>query len=146
MNIRLSPITPDNWQTCIKLKPHEHQQAFIAPNVYSLAKARVFPEYVPLAIYAGETMVGFLMYRFTPDDNIPWLCCFMIDQAHQGKGYGRAALQEAIMLIEAQSEHDTIMACNHPTNSVAARLYSELGFVPTGETRDDQTVLRLRLQ
>jgi hypothetical protein len=29
---------------------------------------------------------------------------------------------------------------------VAARLYSELGFVPTGETRDDQTVLRLRLQ
>ncbi len=147
MPVTLVPISADNWQACIRLQPHDDQQHFVSSNLYSLAEAKVHPECVPLAIYTDETMVGFLMYAFETSDNTPWICRLMIAREHQGKGYGRAALQEAIMLIEAQSERDRIMLSFHPDNSIAEQLYRSVGFEPTGETDDEgEIIMCLRLQ
>jgi diamine N-acetyltransferase len=146
MDITLRPITPDNWKECISLQVHEHQRNFVAPNVYSLAQAKVFPECIPLAIYAGDTMVGFIMYEFDTEDGTPWIFRFMIDREHQGKGYGRAAFQEAIMRIEAQSERDEIMITASPENEAAKHLYPDLGFEYTGQEDNGEMVMRLRLR
>lgn len=146
MEVTLRSIGPHNWRECLTIKVHEHQELFIPPNVYSLAQASVFAECIPLAIYAGEKMIGFLMYEFAPDTSIPWITRFMIDQKYQGRGYGRAALQEAIMLIEAQSERDHIKLPVHPDNAIAERLFRSLGFEQTNEHRDGDPVMRLRLQ
>lgn len=146
MDISLRPITPDNWKECIALRVHEEQERFIAPNVFSLAQAKVFPECIPLAIYAGDTMVGFVMYEFDPDDGVPWFHRVMIDRDHQGHGYGRAAFQEAIMLIESQSERGEIMLSIQPEDTAAMQLYRSMGFEDTGVVDNGAVVMRLRLR
>jgi diamine N-acetyltransferase len=146
MDVTLRQISADNWQECLNLRVYEEQQSFAPPNVYALARAYVFPECVPLAIYVGETMVGFLMYEFDTTDHIPWILHFMIDQAHQGNGYGRAAFQELILRVEAQSERSEIRVSIAPDNAVGERVYRRMGFDYTGELREGAQVMRLQLQ
>jgi diamine N-acetyltransferase len=146
MEITLQAINPDNWEECIALNVQPHQERLTVPNVSALARSKVFPDSLPLAIYAGRRIIGFMVYQFAPDDDIPWIDHFMIDQKYQGKGYGRAALQEAIMLIEAQSERSEIKIALQPDNTVAERLFRSLSFEPTGEMQDSKTVMRLHLQ
>lgn len=145
MNIKLCPVTRENWYDCIALQVHTSQNDFVASNLYSLAQAKVFPECVPLAIYAGDTMVGFTMYGCDPYDGKIWIHRFMIAQDQQGKGYGRAALRALIMLIEKQSAQNEIMLSVVLNNTTAERFYRSLGFQPTGEIHEGERVMRLRL-
>ena len=64
ITITLQPITSDNWVECIQLAPTAEQQriGFVEPNRGSLAQA--------YAIYADETMVGFVMYGRWPEMGI----------------------------------------------------------------------------
>jgi diamine N-acetyltransferase len=77
VTITLRPITPDNWELCINLKTTDEQQHFVATNLYSLAQAKVFPECIPLALYYGETMVGFLMYTGFVARRFQQTACFL---------------------------------------------------------------------
>ncbi len=146
MNIHLRPITRENWFECIKLKPAADQQNFVASNAISLAEAYVEPWWRPCAVYADQTMVGFVMYGRWPSDlpapladeeeerlpGIDYILSFMIDERHQGRGYGRAALIATIRRIKALPDTHTICLSYEPENSVAARLYASGGFKPTG--------------
>ena len=62
--ISLQPITSTNWVTCIELRPtaYQQQRGFVAANVLSLAQAYVERWWIPTAIYAQQTMVGFILY------------------------------------------------------------------------------------
>ncbi len=137
MNVTLRPVTADNWRACIELKLCEHQQTLVAPNVRSLAQAYVYDEDTPLAIYADETVVGFLMYALDPTDAKYWIFRFMIDCAQQGKGYGRAAFEEFIKLMRSQPDCEAIWLSISPDNTAADRLYRSLDFQPTGNIHDD---------
>lgn len=46
----------------IGTKVTPEQEDFVAPNLYSIAEAYVEPSWTPLAIYAGEELVGFSMF------------------------------------------------------------------------------------
>ena len=52
--VSLREITPENWEAILNLSVRDDQKNFMAGNLYSLAEAKVFPEHVPLAIYADE--------------------------------------------------------------------------------------------
>jgi diamine N-acetyltransferase len=80
----------------------------------------------PLAIHAGDEVVGLVRWGFDPDDGHHWIGGFSIDRAHQGKRIGSAALSWA------------------PENLGAARLYRSFGFVGGGEPYG-VTVARLAL-
>lgn len=67
MTVTLRDITKANWQECANLNLAPGQEHFVASNAYSLAESKFQPTFVPLAIYAGETMVGFVMYGYYPD-------------------------------------------------------------------------------
>jgi diamine N-acetyltransferase len=67
----------------------------------------------------------------------------MIAADHQGKGYGRAAMLLAIQLIRGQPGCSSISLSFEPENSNAERLYSSLGFKPTGEILEGEIVYRL---
>ena len=69
----------------------------------------------------------------------------MIDRAHQGKGYGRAAMEAVIAMMADRVGCEEIVTSFNPANAVAFGLYTSLGFQPTGEIEDDEPLLRLRL-
>ena len=143
--VTLRPITPDNWEQCINLKTTDEQARFVAANLYSLAQAKVFPECIPLAIYHGETMIGFLMYASTGNEGQHWIWRLMIDKDQQGKGYGRAAMQEAIRLLKTRPDCKEIWLDFTPGNVVAARLYLSLGFEQMGVDEKGEIVMLLRM-
>lgn len=126
MDIRFRPITKDNWLQCSRLKVKPGQEKFVAPNFLSLAEASFYPENIPIAIYSGFELVGFLMYGFNCDEGSFWIWRFMIDQRYQGKGLGRAAMQKAIAMIQAIPEYNRIRLSYEPENSVADYLYIQV--------------------
>lgn len=145
MAIELREITGENWKQCVRLRVAKEQEHFVAPNAYSLAQARYEPENIPLAIYDGDTMVGFVMYGFDFDDNNYWISRLMIDARSQGKGYGRAAMEEVIRRLKEKADCKEIAISYEAENLAAEKLYLSLGFIKTGEIIEGEVVARLRL-
>ena len=100
--VGLKPITAYNWHTCIGLKVREEQADFLPSNLYSIAEAQFYPQAVPLAIYnEQDRMVGFVLYGVDVESGKWKIFRLMIDGAHQGKGYGRAAMEQVIERLRA---------------------------------------------
>jgi diamine N-acetyltransferase len=58
-------------------------------------------EYLPFAIYDGDTMIGFIMHAFEEHTaHSYWINGFLVDSSYQGKGYGKAALLQMIVYIK----------------------------------------------
>lgn len=144
MDIRFAPVDSKNFDACVSLSVREDQKSFVAPNVYSIAQSKVEPAMCPYAIYAGETMVGFAMTGPDTDKGEQWIIRFMIDQAFQGKGYGRKALEVLIGMLRGRELCETICLCVEPDNAVAAGLYRSLGFVDSGRVWEGELVYELR--
>lgn len=147
MNITLREITPENFKECINLKVADGQQKFVAANVMSMAQAKVYPAVTPMAVYAGDEMVGFVMYGFDTDDEKYYLIRLMIDERQQGRGYGRGATLEVIEKMKQIAGCREIFLSFVPDNTGAERLYLSLGFEPTGEISEEgEIVMRFDLQ
>lgn len=143
--VQLKEVTPQNFEEVIGLKVLPRQEAFVAPNVRSLAEARVFPNAVPLAVCDGEKIVGFAMYGVDEDDGEYWICRLMIDAQYQGKGYGRQALEQLLARIRREPDYDgQIFLSAEAENAGAIRLYQSLGFQFDGRVLEGERVMRLR--
>lgn len=139
MTVTLRPITRENYRHCIRLKVAEGQANFVAPNVFSLAQFAYEPHILPLAIYEEETMVGFVMAQQAPNQD-PFIWRLMIDAEHQGKGYGKAGIQQMVERLKAIPGCQRIGISYLPDNEKARQLYLALGFVETGEMDEDELV------
>jgi diamine N-acetyltransferase len=133
--VELRELTRDNWEQCIALEPTDEQRTWVDPNVWSIAESRFYPSMLPLAIYAGDEMVGFVMYAQTPDprDGNFWVHRLMIDRRHQRHGYGRAAMGEVLRRLRADPACRTIWIGYLPDNDAARQFYASLGFEEQGE-------------
>ena len=145
MTLRLQPVTWENFSAVIALTVAPEQAEFVAPNVKSIAEAYLEPTWTPLAIYAGDDLVGFTLFGRDDETGRWWLMRYMIDAKHQGKGYGTAALRMVIDLMVERHGCDEIFLDYSPGNDVAARLYARIGFVPTGEMQGGEIIARLSL-
>lgn len=142
-SVRLADVTADNWRAVVNLKLAESQRRLLASNVYSLAQSKFDPDARPRAIYAGETLVGFIMYDLPTADGgarEASIYRFMIDVDHQRKGYGRAALACAIAEIAREPNVTRISISYLRDNPGAREFYASAGFVETGETSWGETV------
>jgi diamine N-acetyltransferase len=145
MTITLNTITPENYRAVFGLKVAPDQAHFVADNVYSMAQARVFSHLAPLALYAGETPVGFVMYGPEAPGKVS-IWRYMIGAERQRQGYGRAGLAAVLRHIQAETPDCREISLSYePANRVAARLYAGFGFVETGEVDDGELVARLAL-
>ncbi|HCF27832.1 MAG TPA: spermidine acetyltransferase [Cyanobacteria bacterium UBA11049] len=146
MDVVLQEINKDNWRECIRLKTTEEQEKFVASNLYSLAQSRFYPSSVPLGIYHNDTMVGFVMYDRTESgyqNSGYYLWRLMIDKNHQKKGYGKAAMQGVIKLLQQKPDCKEILIGYKPENLVAEKLYLSLGFQKTGLIEDGDVLVYL---
>jgi diamine N-acetyltransferase len=147
LTITLREITVDNWRECVRLKVADDQQQFVASNAVSLAQSKYEPESIPLAVYDGEIMVGFVMYH--PEEygiaKLWFIERVMVSHQYQGKGYGRAAMNLLLKRLKATPGYTAILISFVPENTAAERLYSSLGFEDTGEIEEGEIVYRLAL-
>ncbi|UOK59190.1 GNAT family N-acetyltransferase [Bacillus sp. OVS6] len=144
MQIQLHPITKHNWETCISLKVQKEQERFVASNLYSLAESRFETTFLPLGLYTGNKMIGFAMIGKDPKDGVYWLVRFMVDQAHQGKGYGFAALQIVLSFMKSRYDVSPFLLLGvNPENGQAIRLYQKAGFIHTGKVENGEAIYRL---
>ena len=143
--IELKPITPDNYIEVLKLNVREDQKTYVATNVRSIADCHVYKGYEPLAIVADGRAVGFCMWGRDPDDGHYHIVRLMVDADHQGKGYGRAGAKAVVERISAEAECNEIRLSFVPGNEDAEALYTSIGFERTGEIKDGEIVMALKL-
>jgi diamine N-acetyltransferase len=144
--VRLKEITPQNFRECINLKVSDGQENFVASNLMSIAQAKIYPTANPYAVYAGDKMVGFVMYGYDTDDERFYLVRLMIGAEHQGKGYGKATVLQVIERMSRIEDCREIYLSFVPENVGAERLYKSVGFERTGEISEDgETVMRFDL-
>ncbi|MBS64443.1 GNAT family N-acetyltransferase [Salinisphaera sp.] len=140
--VTLRPVDLHNWQQVIHLQLSAEQARRVASNLYSLAEAYVQPRCTPYAIYANETLIGFVMAEYLPGYEAYNIPRFMIDVAWQGVGYGGLALQAVIDTLKHERPEAPILISLTPDNTAARRLYERHGFVDTGQRFHGEDVLR----
>lgn len=85
MEIKLVPITKENWEDAIELTVKEEQKRFITSNLYSIAEVQFLENFQAKGVYSGNRMAGFGMYGIDPDDNNDWIYRLMVDQEFSGE-------------------------------------------------------------
>ena len=160
--IRLEEINGKNVWEILKLKVGKNQQRFVAPNDVSIIEAYIALSHhgnaFPFGIYDGEIPVGFCMIGFGVDDD--WedapavakdnynIWRFMIDERHQGKGYGKAAMKLILDFIRSEpcGPAEACWLSYEPENERAKALYASFGFRETGAFDGDEAIALLKLQ
>ena len=153
MQIKLAPIDDTNREAVLALSVRE-DQPFVAPNYVSLRQAAETEAEAPgvarpFAIYADDTLVGFCMFAFNPEDEDEedryYLWRFMIDQRYQDKGYGQAALDEIIRYFKDNGA-DRLYLSTEPENERGLHVYHKAGFRETGVIDDGEAVMMRMLK
>jgi diamine N-acetyltransferase len=117
------------------------QEKFVAANVMSIAQLKIYPTANAFAVYVEDEMVGFVMYGYDEDDGHFYLGRLMIDEKHQGKGYGKAATLEVIERMKHLPECNELFLSFVPENTGAEKLYSSVGFERTGKTSESGEIV-----
>ena len=150
-------VTKDNWRELARLKVREDQTHFVASNIQSIAEAQFGyddPEdghwnMYPFGIYNDEgAPVGFLMYgyNFAALKLQAFIIRLMVDQNHQGKGYGRFGMNWMLDRFREEERIKDVGISYEPDNEVGRKLYASLGFVETGEMMGDEVLAVLHLK
>ncbi|MBE5793313.1 MAG: GNAT family N-acetyltransferase [Clostridiales bacterium] len=135
--IQLKPVTRENLENVLALRVSTEQQRYVSPTAHSLAQAYVYRETAfPFAVYADETLVGFIMFGYYEARRQYTLWKFLIDQRYQGRGYGRAALMKGIAYMKETFAIKELYTGVSLGNAAAKQLYRSVGFAETGLVED----------
>lgn len=156
--VNLRKITHENVAECMNLEVTKEQISFVAVNVDSLVDAYVSITNngfaTPYAVYSDDTsddtVVGFIMYTYFVKESVPifvdiknapcyYIWRLMIDKNHQGKGYGKQAVEKIIAEIKTMphGEAKNIFTSYEPDNIASKNLFKSFGFYETGEVEGD---------
>ncbi len=126
----------------------------VAPNAVTLAQAAYNPASEVWGIYDGDTPVGLMalidfahpeadLQEGDPPDAL-YLWRLLIDETHQRKGYGRAALDHAVKRARALQRSSVTLGAV-PGDQSAIPFYESYGFVQTGRVVDGEREMAFRL-
>ena len=90
--------------------------------------------------------MGFIMLDWRPEKKWVEIWRLMIDHRHQGKGYGRRAMELALEKIRQAGVFDRVQLYYVPRNEKARALYRNLGFGETGNILDGEIQMELILE
>jgi diamine N-acetyltransferase len=126
------------------------QRRMVADNAVSIAQGHFSESAWMRAIYADETLVGFIMLHTGSDydDGIDcpgvFLWRLMIAGPYQGKGYGRRAMERLLAHLRSQGISELYTSVGLGDASPEG-FYRQFGFERTGDRYDDQPELKLTL-
>ncbi|MFC0006198.1 GNAT family N-acetyltransferase [Micromonospora siamensis] len=143
-HVTLRPVDDDNWRAVADVAPRDDQRAWVAALAarYLLLSDRS-EVWTSLAVYADETVVGHVMWG-VDDDASRWIGGMVIDAAEQDRGVGRATVRTlATWLATQDGGPHPVRLSYHPDNTAAVRLYTTLGFHPTGAEEDGEHIAEL---
>ncbi len=144
--VSLREVTKENLWGILSLKVTETQNHFVAPNAHSISQAYFSPDEAWFrAIYADETPVGFLMLSDNPDKAEYFLWRLMIDSKYQRMGFGHKAMDILYAHVKTRPNAVEILTSCVPGEGSPCAFYKRLGFEPTGEIDDGETVMRRAL-
>lgn len=149
--LRLEVIDQHNWRAAVAVQVSTDQLQFVAGHqpvaLVILAKAYVRPgslDWEPLAVISESSVVGVVALAHARAHTE--LLHLAIDVTKQGRGFGSAAVKSIIARIDqTRPGSQEVLLTVHPDNTPAQRLYQGEGFLPTGETRDNEPVWSLDL-
>ena len=153
VTITLRELTEDNTSALLGLRTTPDQERFVSTVSESLAEAAKYPHANPWfrAIYADEQPVGFVMLSWDvepqpPEIIGPWfLWKLLIDQRHQGRGYGGDVVRQVVEIIRGEGGTELFTSFVLGEGGPGG-FYARLGFVPTGELDPaGEVILRLPL-
>jgi diamine N-acetyltransferase len=152
--VTLREITPENETVVRTLRVAPEQEQFVASVTRSLEEAEVTPQARPWyrAIYAGQEPVGFVMLSYDVPPGDPdqpfryFLWRLLIDSRHQGRGYGRGAMELVIEHLRDRPDATELVTSVHPGPGSPGPFYRGLGFEPTGEWLEDEEIYQLALK
>jgi GNAT superfamily N-acetyltransferase len=153
VDVALREITDANCEAVLSLRVAPGQERFVSSVRGALEEAAQHPHAKPWyrVVYAGDEPVGFVMLSWNvapqpPEIIGPWfLWKLLIDQRHQGRGYGAAVVRQIVRLIQAEGGTE-LLTSHVPGEDGPAGFYERLGFVATGELDPDgEVILRLTL-
>ncbi len=151
--VALREITEVDRAAVEALTVSAEQDDYVAGVAESLVEAAETPDAAPWfrAVYADDEPVGFLMLSDGitvehPDYLGPYfLWRILIDEHHQGRGYGAAALALAVTQVRSHPDARVLLTSAVPGAHSPLGFYLRHGFRRTGEVRDGEIVLELDL-
>jgi diamine N-acetyltransferase len=149
--VSLREVTAETLSRVLELCVREDQHEFVASNAKSIAEAHFHPEAWYRAIYADETLVGFVMLH---DENLRdaprrkdfyFLWRLMIDARFQGMSFGRRAMSLLIEHVRSRPNAKELFTSCRGGQGSPEGFYLRLGFERTGQEVDGEIELRLAL-
>jgi len=145
-DVSLREMSRESLGAVLDLSVAPEQTRFVAGNAQSIAEAHFQPKAWFRAVYAGEEPVGFVMLYDDPDVPRYFLWRFMIAAEHQGKGYGKAALDRLVEYVRTRPNATELQASYVPGDGGPGPFYGKYGFAETGEVMHGENVISLALR
>jgi diamine N-acetyltransferase len=124
--IALEPLNRFNWETVLSLKVDSSQEDFLPNNLYIIAETS-FEHADRFIITHDQVPVGLIIICWW--SGIPWITRVMIDEQHQGKGYGSKAISEALRWIRLRRRDVyEVRTTVSMKNAMAEYVFATLGF------------------
>lgn len=142
--VSLREVTAETVRVVTALAVAPDQDNLVAPNAVSIAEAYFEPKAWFRAVAAGDDLVGFVMVYRDAVAHTFYIWRFMIDAHHQGRGYGRRAME--LLVDEARRDGATDVTLSVvPGDGSALEFYAKLGFEETGTVHGGEHEMRLLL-
>jgi diamine N-acetyltransferase len=145
--VTLRQVTGDTVRQICRLSDtlFPPKKYMVAPNAVSFAEALFEPKAWYRAIYADETPVGFIMLYDDPDEPVYFLWRLMVAAPHQGKGFGRRAVELLTDYVETRpGATELLVSCGEGPGS-PEDFYQRLGFRRSGKVYGDEVGLAIPL-
>jgi len=148
--VTLRPLSESDRQAAEALRVAPGQERFVSSVEESLREAAEHPGAHALCwvVHDGETPVGFVMIADEVDnpDYVPhYLWKLLIDERHQGRGFGTATLDLVVAYFRDRPGVEVLTVHAGQGDGSPIAFYERYGFERTGQVVDGEVELQLPL-
>jgi diamine N-acetyltransferase len=146
-------VTDADHEAVLALQRAPGQERFLGSMESHFEDAAAEPEGRPRmwSVHDGDQLVGFVMISDNiedPGDEMLgpyYLWRLLVDARFQGRGYGAATLDAVVEYLRTRPGAEALLTSCGQGEGSPQPFYEHYGFVPTGEIKWDEVVLRLDL-